>query len=188
MITTVLLPRTGRPPTIDDDGPVWQLDQRAVPTTWVAVWDALRAVPGVIAGTSAVDEPGSRAVLVPSVTFPVPGTSFAPDGAPLEPAHLHSPSDTSLHVVLPHARVALVIAQGWGVQCPRAVHGTELILFAPRDEAELDVVVGLARESVRWALAQNSVTTFRPPTRLGDEFDLASDASHQWLSARSSAS
>lgn len=164
MTASLLLPRAGRPPVIDDEGPVWQLDQRAVPTMWVAVWDALRSVPGVIAGPSAVGEPGSRAVLVPSVINPEPGTSFAYDGQPLEPAHLHSPADTSLHVVLPLERVALVIAQGWAVQCPRAVHGTELILFAPRDEAELDVVTALARESVRWSLARNGVTVFQRRT------------------------
>ena len=172
MTSAVLLPRAGRPPVIDDEGPVWQLDQRAVPTAWVAVWDALRAVPGVISGPSALDEPGARAVLVPSVTRPEPGTSFGPEGAALEPAHLHSPSDTSVHIVLPPARGALVIAQGWAMRCPQAVHGTELILFAPRDEAELDVVVDLARESVRWALAQNGVTTFRRLERPSTAFVL----------------
>lgn len=188
MSATVLLPRTGRPPAIDDDGPVWQLDQRAVPTTWVAVWDALRSVPGVIAGASALDEPGSRAVLVPSVTFPVPGTSFAVDGNPLEPAHLHSPSDTSIHIVLPAERGALLIAQGWAIRCPRAVHGTELILFGPRDEAELEVVVALARESVRWALAANSVTTYQRVERPSAAFVLSLDEQTQWERARSSAS
>lgn len=159
--SSLLLPRTGRPPVIDEDGPVWQLDQRSVPTAWVAMWDSLRSVPGVIAGPSAGGEPGSRAVLVPSVISPEPGTSFAPDGQPLEPAHLHSPADTSLHVLLPLERVALVVAQGWGIQCPRAVHGTELILFAPRDETELEVVTSLARESVRWSLARNGVTVYQ---------------------------
>lgn len=159
-MAALLLPRPGRPPLIDDEGPVWQIDQRAVPTTWVAMWDSLRSVPGVIAGPSAIGEPGSRAVLVPSVINPEPGTSFAGAGQPLEPAHLHSPADTSLHIVLPLERVALVIAQGWATQCPRAVHGTELILFAPRGEAELAVVTALARESVRWSLALNGVTVY----------------------------
>lgn len=188
MSPSVLVPRTGRPPSIDDDGPVWQLDQRAAPTTWVAVWDALRAVPGVVSGPSALAEPGSRAVLVPSVAFPVPGTSFAPDGAPLEPAHLHSPADTSIHIVLPPERGALLIAQGWAVRCPRGVHGTELILFAPRDAAELDVVVALARESVRWSLAENDVTTYHRPLRPSTAFVLALGEAGQRPSSRSSAS
>lgn len=177
MSTAVLLPRSGRPPALDDEGPVWQLDQRAVPTAWVAVWDALRAVPGVIAGPSSLDEPGARAVLVPSVAHPVPGTSFGPDGAALEPAHLHSPNDTSVHIVLPPERGALVIAQGWAVPCPNAVHGTELILFAPRDAAELDVVVDLARESVRWALWRNGVTTYRRVAPAGFGAELGQRAS-----------
>ncbi|KQV24617.1 hypothetical protein ASC54_08795 [Yonghaparkia sp. Root332] len=160
VMASLVLPRAGRAPVVDDDGPVWQLDQRSVPTTWVAVWDALRGVPGVTAGPSAVGEPGSRAVLVPSVISPEPGTSFSEGGRPLEPAHLHSPADTSLHIVLPLERVALVVAQGWAIPCPRAVHGTELILFGPRDEAELEVVTALARESVRWSLARNGVTVF----------------------------
>ncbi|WP_182489345.1 hypothetical protein [Microcella alkalica] len=161
MMGALLVQRTGRPPMMALDGPAWQLDQRSVPTTWVAVWDALRSGPGVIAGPSALGAPGSRAVLVPSVINPEPGTSLAPGGHALEPAHLHSPADTSMHVVLPAERAALVVAQGWGIACPRAVHGTEVILFGPRDEAELDVVSALARESVRWSLARNGVTVFQ---------------------------
>ncbi len=141
----------------------WQRDQRSVPTMWVAVWDSLRSFPGVIAGPSAMREGGSRAVLVPSVVNPVAGTSFARTGLPLEPAHLHGPADTSIHLVLPPARAAIAVAHGWARPCPLAVHGTELIVFGPRDEAELAIVTGLARESVAWALAQNSVTTFRSP-------------------------
>ena len=160
-MAALLPPRVGRPPIIDAEGPVWQLDQRSVPTTWVAVWDALLGVPGVIAGPSAGGEPGSRAVLVPSVINPEPGTSFGEHGQPLEPAHLHSPADTSLHIVLPLERAALVIAQGWAARSPHAVHGTELILFGARDRGELEIVTALARESVRWSLARNGVTVYR---------------------------
>lgn len=157
-----LVPRSGSLPAFDESGSGgWQRDQRSAPTMWVAVWDSLRSVPGVIAGSSATGEDAARAVLVPSVINPVAGTSFAPAGLPLEPAHLHSPADTSIHLVLPHARAALVVAQRWARPCPLAVHGTELIVFGPRDEAELAIVAGLARESVMWALARNSVTTYR---------------------------
>jgi hypothetical protein len=150
--------RNGAPPVIDDEGPVWQHDQRSVPAVWVAVWSALRGLPGVVQGSSALAEPGTRAVLVPAVREPRPGTSFAESGNPLEPAHLHGPCDTSLHVVLPRERGAVVTSRGWGIPCPLAVHGTELILFAPRDEIELEVVTALATESVRWALARNGIT------------------------------
>jgi hypothetical protein len=155
--------RLGVAPAIDDEGPVWQRDQRAVPAVWVAVWSALRRLPGVVQGSSALAEPGTRAVLVPTVREPQPGTSFAEAGHPLEPAHLHGPCDTSLHVVLPRDRGAVVTAQGWGIPCPLAVHGTELILFAPRDETELAVVIALATESVQWALARNGVTASADP-------------------------
>lgn len=163
MITaSILIPRPGSLPVFDESGSGgWQRDQRSVPTMWVAVWDALRSVPGVIAGSSARGEDAARAVLVPSVINPVAGTSFAPAGLPLEPAHLHGPADTSIHLVLPRARAALVVARGWARPCPLAVHGTELIMFGPRDEVELAIVTALARESVMWALAQNSVTTYR---------------------------
>lgn len=163
----LLLPRSGTPPLLDEEGPVWQRDQRSVPTMWVAVWDSLRTLPGVIAGASAMGEAGSRAVLVPAVVKPESGTSFAPAGSPMEPAHLHGPADTSIHLVLPAVRAALVVAQGWARPCPLAVHGTELIVFGPRDADELAIVTALARESVMWALARNSVTVLRRPLVLG---------------------
>ncbi|WP_168915354.1 luciferase domain-containing protein [Microcella flavibacter] len=161
--TGALLPRVGPLPRLDQDGPHWQREQCAAPALWVATWDALRDIPGVIIGPSSMAEPDARAVLVPQVTNPVEGTSFSPVGAPLEPAHLHGPRDTSLHVVLPRSRGAEVVENGWGVPCPYGRYGTELILFAPRDEVELSVVVGLAREGVLWALRENAVTTFRRP-------------------------
>ncbi|WAB82945.1 hypothetical protein OVN20_07425 [Microcella daejeonensis] len=161
-IVPALPPRPGPVPRLDEQGPLWQRDQRAAPALWVAVWDALRGIPGVIIGPSAMAEPDARAVLVPPVTNPVDGTSFAPRGTPLEPAHLHGPRDTSLHLVLPRDRGAEVIDRGWGVPCPYARFGTELILFAARDDEELAVVASLAREGVLWALRENAVTTFRP--------------------------
>ena len=156
-------PRVGPRPLLDEVGPYWQHDQRSPPAVWVAVWDALRNIPGVIIGPSAMGEPDARAVLVPHVTRPIEGTSFAQPGAPLEPAHLHGPRDTSLHVVLPPPRAAEVVELGWATFCPHARFGSELIFYAPRDPRELAVVVAFAQEGVGWALRENAVTTFRPP-------------------------
>lgn len=82
-----------------------------------------------------------------------------PDDAFLVPsagefAHVHPVRDGSLHLALPLALAADVIAKGWGVAHPLA--GVRLTpgmvtRFGPRDATELETVVGVVATSHAWA-------------------------------------
>ena len=72
-------------------------------------------------------------------------------------AHLHPGHDGSLHLALPPALAADLIAKGWGVAHPLA--GVRLspgmvMVFGPRDDAELDTVLGVVATSHAWASGQ----------------------------------
>jgi hypothetical protein len=69
--------------------------------------------------------------------------------------NLHPPDDGSLHMALPPAVAALARRQGWAEPHPMAERGvvpeSVVMVYAPRDADELDVVVSLVRESYRYA-------------------------------------
>jgi phospholipase/carboxylesterase len=69
-------------------------------------------------------------------------------------AHLHPPYDGSLHLALPPALAADVLAKQWGVAHPLAglrVTPGMVMVFGPRDEAELEVVAAIVATSHAWA-------------------------------------
>jgi phospholipase/carboxylesterase len=90
------------------------------------------------------------------------GPRNGPDDAFLVPsagefAHVHPGHDGSLHLALPLSLATDVIAKGWGVAHPLA--GVRLtpgmvMLFGPRDLAELETVVGVVTSSHAWASGQ----------------------------------
>jgi phospholipase/carboxylesterase len=112
------------------------------------LYDRVAALPGVIVGPSHVSVPGARAFhLDPDFAsdrdeaFMV-GTEFA---------HLHPTYDGSLHLVLPEPMALQVIERGWGEFHPLVAQGvmppTNLMVFGPRDEAELEVVWSIVQAS-----------------------------------------
>lgn len=148
--------RSGPRPVTSVDGPHRQLSQQSTPALWGRLVARVFALPGVVEGHSSVSPASSRAVLLASLPqLRELETSLAPKGNPVEPAHLHGVGDTSIHLCLPHDRTALVCSRGWGEPHQYADHGTEIMVYGPRDEPELDFVVGLVAESVRWAIARN---------------------------------
>ncbi|MQA79325.1 MAG: hypothetical protein GEV10_12750 [Streptosporangiales bacterium] len=107
----------------------------------------------MVEGRSQVSPVSSRALLFDDLTDVVATeTSLAVD-PPLEPVHLHGVTDTSLHLCLPRGRAAQVCEQGWGEPHGYADHDTEIMVYGPRDDAELAVVIGLVRESLDFARA-----------------------------------
>lgn len=65
--------------------------------------------------------------------------------------HLHGVADTSIHLCLPVARAREVTALGWSEPHQFGDFRTELLVCGPRDEAELEIVVGLIDESLAFA-------------------------------------
>jgi len=70
-------------------------------------------------------------------------------------AHLHPGRDQSLHATLPPDLAEAAIAAGWAELHPVARMGyippTTVMLYAPRDLDELEVVYGLILASCRFA-------------------------------------
>jgi len=109
------------------------------------------ALAGTVEGQSQVSPPTSRAVfLVEKVDESTPETSLAP-GRRLEPVHLHGVHDTSLHLCLPTARGAELIAAGWAELHQFGDYDTELLVYGPRDDTELTQVLGFVVESLAFA-------------------------------------
>jgi phospholipase/carboxylesterase len=148
----VLPARSGARPVVSHDIPQEQRSDNAPLALQEQVFTRLAALPGVSIQQSAISVPGARGFML---TTPAGG----PEDAFLVPsagefAHVHPGHDGSMHLALPPALAADVVAKGWGVAHPLA--GVRLtpgmvMLFGPRDEAELEIVVGVAATAHAWA-------------------------------------
>ncbi len=70
-------------------------------------------------------------------------------------AHVHPPYDGSLHMMLPLEQVAELLARGWGEHHPLVpagrLPGTAVMVFAPRDDREIEIVLALTGASHAFA-------------------------------------
>ncbi len=68
---------------------------------------------------------------------------------------VHPPDDGSMHMMLPENDVPELVEAGWGEVHPLVPVGrmppTTVMVFGPRDDAELDIVLGLIDASYRYA-------------------------------------
>lgn len=147
---TSLPHRSGPRPATTPTNPHTQLDQQPVDTLQRDLFAAeLFELPGVEGRDSLVSVPGARALW-----------SIEPDGAPhdaffvgAEFAHLHPGADQSLHVMLPPDLVADAITAGWAEEHPVArrgeIPGNAVMLSAPRDDTEREVVAKLVKAPLR---------------------------------------
>jgi hypothetical protein len=102
-------------------------------------------LPGVQPADSLVSVPGALAFVLDEDRAGGPPEAFQ---AGREFAHLHPQTDGSLHMTLPPEVAEEAYEKGWGEPHPRS--GTPLI-YAPRDEQELEVVLRLLRSSYGFA-------------------------------------
>jgi hypothetical protein len=145
--------RSGDRPRTTPTNPHTQLDQQ--PTDSDLVDELARrafALPGVVEQPSAISVPGARALVLAD------GEPAGPPEAFLigrEFGHLHPAPDHSLHAMLPPELVDSAIDAGWAEHHPVALRGliprTAVMLYAPRDDAELEVVEALIRASHAFA-------------------------------------
>lgn len=151
-----LPPRTGPRPDVSADIPQEQRSDNAPLELQQQVFERIAALPGVTTAQSAISVPGARGLqlapprLGPTDAFIVPSAG--------EFAHVHPGYDGSLHLALPPALAADLVAKGWGVAHPLA--GVRLtpgmvLLFGPRDDAEVEAVVGIVATSHAWASGQS---------------------------------
>jgi hypothetical protein len=144
--------RPGPRPTTTPTNPHTQLDQQPTGSAQRELLAAaLFALPGVVEVPSRISVPGARALWLqeggagPPEAFLI-GSEFA---------HLHPGADQSLHAMLPPALAEEAIAAGWAEPHPMAalgfIPGTAVMVYAPRDDAEREVVEGLIRASYAFA-------------------------------------
>ncbi len=146
-----LEPRTGPRPEVSVAGPQTQLSQRSSPELWWRLGAAVFALPDVEPGPSQVSPASSRAVfLLDQAVQRAPETSLAP-GRRLEPVHLHGVEDTSIHLCLPAPRGQELTRLGWAEPHQYGDYGTEFLVYGPRDDHELRVVLALIAESLTFA-------------------------------------
>lgn len=154
MGVTPLPQRAGPPPTTTDRIPHHQVDQQPSDGS---IRDRLAArafaLPGVREQESAVSVAGARALVLDEGVPAGPPEAFF---VGREFAHLHPGPDFSLHVALPEDLAAAVAAAGWGEPHYLVAAGqlppTIMMIYAPRDDTELDVVWQLVESSYRFAV------------------------------------
>ena len=153
MASSQLAQRSGERPRTTPTNPHTQLDQQ--PTDPALIDELARrlfALPGVVEQPSQISGPGARALTLAA------GEPVGPPEAFLiarEFAHLHPAPDHSLHAMLPLDFAQEAIDAGWAEPHPVARRGlipaTAVMLYAPRDAAEVDVVAALVRASHAFA-------------------------------------
>ena len=145
--------RAGDRPRTTPTNPHTQLDQQPTDLRWVEeLARRVFALPGVREEPSRISVPGARALIL------APGEPTGPPEAFLierEFAHLHPAPDHSLHAMLPLDIAEAAIEAGWAETHPVARMGiippTAVMLYAPRDDAELGVIETLVRASHTFA-------------------------------------
>jgi len=145
--------RAGSPPRTTPSNPHKQLDQLPGDTTireQLMRWAF--ALPGVVEEWSGISVKGARALVLADGEPTGPPEAFM---VGREFAHFHPEPDLSMHAILPAELAREAIDAGWAEMHPVARRGlippTAVMLFAPRDEAELEVVQGLLRASYQFA-------------------------------------
>jgi len=137
--------RPGPPPSTTGPRPHAQTSQNAPAELQDELAQRALGLPFVRGAESGVSVPGARAFVLEEEAAEGPPEAFQ---VGREFAHLHPPSDGSLHMTLPAAVAEEAYEKGWGE--PHPISGTPLI-FGPRDADELEVVWRLVRISYEFA-------------------------------------
>ena len=144
--------RRGPRPQTTPTNPHMQLDQLPRGRVLASLADLLFSLPGVREEPSAISVPGARALWLEPNDARGPREAFL---VGREFAHLHPAPEGSLHAALPPSLVADAIAQGWAEVHPVArlglIPGNVVMLYAPRDDEEVAVVLDLVRAARAFA-------------------------------------
>jgi hypothetical protein len=158
--TENLPPRTGSRPRSTDDFPQSQIDQQPADSRYVdAILAEALTWPAVVGRASAISVEGAQALTLDGSVAGGPTEAFMV-GA--EFCHVHAQGDFSLHATLPVPLAEAAERAGWAEphflvhtgQAPPTV----VMLYAPRDERECEVVLGLVRASYEFAFAVDSTS------------------------------
>ena len=175
--------RAGAPPSTTPTNPHMQLDQQPDNDGPRArLLSLLDDLPHVVWIHSLISVPGAQALALP------PGDAGGPPEAFMvstEFAHLHPAPDHSLHMVLPPEVAEAALQAGWAEQHPIARRGLitagAVMVYAPRDNHEAEVVAALVRASHAYATGGHI-----PSEMCGTSVSGASKAAKCWCRADSS--
>jgi hypothetical protein len=150
MIT--LRPRAGPRPRTTPTNPHMQLDQRPPPEQIAELARRVFALRRVEERPSAISIPGARALWLEESVPSGPREAFLIGRAF---AHIHPLPDGSLHLALPPEVASDAVRQGWAEPHPVARLGlippNVVMVYAPREPEELEVVLELVQASWRFA-------------------------------------
>ena len=143
----VLPTRRGTRPKTGRAIPHQQLSQIAPVELQDVLWERMSTLAHIVTGQSYVSMPDSKALHMLPLYAKGPEQAFF---AGTEFAHLHGPSDGSLHLTLSPEDTAQVLAKGWGESHPLARRMAKpglIMVFGPRDKAELEIVWEIVERS-----------------------------------------
>jgi hypothetical protein len=161
-MTLTLPERRGPRPATFDGIPHRQLDQTPPLEVYDRLVERFLRTSETSHGPSLISVPGAVGLFLEcdgakECSAFLRGTEFA---------HVHPASDGSFHMVLSQRDSDHVIARGWGEQHPWARSGriqpTVLLIYAPRDEQEIDVVltiVGASKANAKAVLAEGGASS-----------------------------
>src|ERR671913_1714513 len=152
MNESVLPNRSGSRPRTTPTNPHTQLEQNPQPEMVEELVRRIFALPDVEVRPSAISVPGARALWLREALSAGPREAFM---IGREFAHIHPMPDGSLHAALPPEVAGEAVEKGWAEQHPVARLGyipeNVVMIYAPRDESELEIVLKLVEESRRYA-------------------------------------
>lgn len=144
---TALPLRAGSRPATTPTNPHTQLDQIAPVDLQDRLRDHALSLPGVRPGTSRVSVPGAIAFYLEEPINPTTMPNFFGG----EWGHIHPHSDGSLHLNVPTELAEPLIQAGWAEYHSLVGRGVipplVVMLYGPRDEAELAVCASIVEEA-----------------------------------------
>ena len=144
--------RPGAKPKTSAEPPHQQLDQNPPERAYALLKSRAFDFPHVDRRPSAISVPGAEALWLADEHLGGCAEAFMIGN---EFAHVHPPYDGSMHAMLPPEGVRELLAKGWGEMHPLALTGqipeTAVMVFGPRDEGEVDVILDILSVSYDFA-------------------------------------
>jgi hypothetical protein len=144
--------RQGKKPKTNYGLPHEQLEQNPPPDVYRRLKDRAFDFEFVERRPSIISVPGAEALWLLEDGGHSCAEAFMREN---EFAHVHPPYDGSLHMMLPEGDVPELLERGWGEPHPLVPVGRAppscVMVFGPRDEGELEVILGLIDASYKFA-------------------------------------
>ena len=145
--------RSGEAPRVGSAVPQLQETQKSPREVYekVAAW-AFSALAGVREEPTRISVPATRALWLDEGVETVHDDAFMPPSGGRELAHLHADGSMHLHVDGTVARE--VYDKGWG--CAHPLDPRSCMVYAPRDDGEVEVIKRVIVESYRYATGRST--------------------------------